>query len=71
MIEQVTEELCQNEDKSALELLEKIKKRYKDLEPKAAKRRMFSFLLRRGFSYETIKKVLGRVNRSFTEDEIC
>jgi regulatory protein len=70
ILEQVTEELCQDEDKSALELLEKIKKRYKDLEPKAAKRRMFNFLLRRGFSYETTKRALSQVNRSFTEEEI-
>ena len=69
-IEQVTEELCQDEDKSALELLEKIKKRYKGLEPKVARRRMFGFLLRRGFSYETTKKALNQVNRSFTEEEI-
>jgi regulatory protein len=70
IIEQVTQELCQDEDKSALELLEKIKKRYKDLEPTVARRRMFSFLLRRGFSYETTKKALSQINRSFTEEEI-
>ena len=70
IIEQVTEELCQDEDKSALELLEKIKKRYKDLEPKVAKRRMFSFLLRRGFSYEATQKALSQINRSFTKEEI-
>jgi regulatory protein len=60
IIEQIIEELCQDEDKSALELLEKIKKRYKDLEPKAAKRRMFNFLLRRGFSYEVTRQVLAQ-----------
>ena len=70
IIEQATEELCQDEDKSALELLEKIKKRYKDLEPKVAKRRMFNFLLRRGFSYETTKRALSQVNRSFVEEEV-
>jgi regulatory protein len=68
-IEQVTQELCQDEDKLALELLEKIKKRYKSLEPKVAKRRMFGFLLRRGFAYETTKKALNQVNRSFLEEE--
>ncbi|MFQ6003318.1 MAG: RecX family transcriptional regulator [Candidatus Zixiibacteriota bacterium] len=61
IIEQVTEELCQDEDKSALELVEKIQKRYKNLEPKAAKRRMYNLLLRRGFSYETTKKALSQV----------
>jgi regulatory protein len=69
IIEQVTEELCQDEDKSALELLEKINKRYKDLEPKVAKRRMFSFLLRRGFSYETIKNALRLSVPSSTFEE--
>jgi len=62
IIEQVTEELCRDEDKSALELVEKIKKRYKNLEPKVAKRRMYSLLLRRGFSYETTQKALSQMN---------
>ena len=70
IIEQVTEELCQDEDKSALELVEKIRGRYKDLDPKGAKRRMFNFLLRRGFSYEATKKALSQINRFFTEEEI-
>lgn len=64
IIEQVTEELCQDEDKSASQLLEKIKKRYKNLEPQVAKRRMYALLLRRGFSYETTKKALSQLNRS-------
>ena len=59
IIDQVTEELCQDEDKSASELLEKIKKRYKSLEPKVARRRMLSLLLRRGFSYEIAKNTLA------------
>ena len=61
IIEQVTEELCQDEDKSALELVEKIKKRYKNLEPKVAKRRMFNLLLRRGFSYGTVNRALQSI----------
>ena len=59
IIDQVTEELCQGEDKSASELLEKIKKRYKNLEPNVARRRMLSLLLRRGFSYEIAKNTLA------------
>lgn len=55
IIDQVTGELCREEDKSALELLEKIKKKYKNLDPQVAKRRMYGYLLRRGFSYETAK----------------
>ncbi len=58
IIDQVTEELCQDEDKSASELLEKIKKRYKNLEPKVARRRMLGVLLRRGFSYETVNHTI-------------
>lgn len=58
IIHQVTEELCQDEDKSASELLEKIKRRYRNLEPQVARRRMLSLLLRRGFSYETAKDAL-------------
>lgn len=58
IIDKVIQELCHYEDKSALELLEKIKKRYKNLEPQVAKRRMYGFLLRRGFSYETINQAM-------------
>jgi regulatory protein len=58
IIDQVLNESCQNEDKSALELLEKIKNRYKNLEPQVARRRMYGFLLRRGFSYGTAKTAM-------------
>lgn len=58
IIDQVTEELCQDESKSAIELLEKIKGRYKNLEPKVARRRMYGLLLRRGFSYETVNRAI-------------
>jgi regulatory protein len=68
IIDQVTEELCQDEDKSALELLKKIQKRYKNLEPRVARRRMYSLLLRRGFSYETTQKALSQMNRSLTDE---
>jgi regulatory protein len=61
IIDQVTEELCQDEEKSAAELLEKIKGRYKNLEPKVARRRMSGLLLRRGFSYETVNQALQNV----------
>jgi regulatory protein len=66
IIEQVTEEQCRDEDESALKLVEKIKKRYKNLEPKVAKRRMYNLLLRRGFSYETTKHALEFLTRSRT-----
>jgi len=59
IIERVTEELCQDEDKSASDLVEKIKKRYRNLDPQVAKRRMYNLLLRRGFSYETTKNALS------------
>jgi len=58
IVDQVTQELCQDEDKSVLELVEKIKKKYKNLEPPVAKRRMYGFLLRRGFSYETVNQAM-------------
>jgi regulatory protein len=66
IIEQVTDQLCQDEDKSAFQLVEKIKKRYKNLEPNVAKRRMFNLLLRRGFSYETTKYALKFLTHSRT-----
>ncbi len=58
VIKQVLNESCQDEDKSALDLLERIKNRYKNLEPQVAKRRMYGFLLRKGFSYEVISQVM-------------
>ena len=59
IIDQVTEELCRDEEKSAAELLEKVKGRYKNLDPKVARRRMYGLLMRRGFSYETAKNALA------------
>jgi len=59
IIDQVTEELCQDEEKSAAELLEKVKGRYKNLEPKVARRRMYGLLMRRGFSYETARSAMA------------
>jgi regulatory protein len=64
IIDQVTEELCRDEDKAALELVERIEKRYRNLEPKVARRRMFNLLLRRGFSYEVSKNSLELLTRS-------
>jgi regulatory protein len=61
IIDQVTEELCQHEDKSAIELLERIKGRYQNLEPKVARRRMYGLLLRRGFSYESVNQALQNI----------
>jgi regulatory protein len=61
IIDQVTGELCQDEDKPAIELLEKIKGRYKNLVPQVARRRMYGLLIRRGFSYETVNNALQSV----------
>ena len=69
IIDQVTEELCQDEEKSAAELLDKIKSRYKNLEPKVARRRMYGLLLRRGFSYETVRSALAPLIPSASHQE--
>ncbi len=58
IIDRVTGELCGEEDKSVLELLEKIKKKYKNLDPQVAKRRMYGYLMRRGFTYDLINQVM-------------
>jgi regulatory protein len=42
----------------ALELVKKRERRYKDLDKMVAKRRLFNFLLRRGFSYEVVREAL-------------
>jgi regulatory protein len=61
IIEKVLREYFEDEEEElnlAKQLLEKRKKRYENLEKNVAKRRIMSFLLRRGFSYETVKEVL-------------
>ena len=45
----------------ALQLAQKQVKRYQSLAPEVAKRRLYGFLLRRGFDYETIQSVIERV----------
>jgi regulatory protein len=68
IIDQVTEELCQDEEKAASELLEKIKRRYRNLEPQVARRRMLGVLLRRGFSYEIAKSTFSSLFSSSVTD---
>ncbi len=61
IIEKVLKDYFEDEDEElnlAKKLLEKRKKRYENLNKNVAKRRMMSFLLRRGFSYEIVKEVL-------------
>ncbi|MFH0930521.1 MAG: RecX family transcriptional regulator [Candidatus Zixiibacteriota bacterium] len=60
-IEKVLKEYFEDEEEElnlAKNLLEKRKKRYENLDKNVAKRRMMSFLLRRGFSYEIVKQAL-------------
>jgi regulatory protein len=60
-IEKVLKEYFEDEDEElnlAKKLLDKRKKRYENLDKNVAKRRMMSFLLKRGFSYEIVKEVL-------------
>jgi regulatory protein len=60
-IEKVLKEYFEDEEEElnlAKNLLEKRKKRYENLDKNIAKRRMMSFLLRRGFSYEIVKQAL-------------
>ena len=49
------------ETEMALELAQKQVNRYQSLAPEVAKRRLHGFLLRRGFDYETIQRVIERV----------
>jgi regulatory protein len=69
IIDQVTEELCKDENKAASKLLEKIKRRYRNLEPQVARRRMLSLLLRRGFSYEIARKSVTPLISSSVDGE--
>ena len=49
------------EASTALQLAQKQVNRYQSLAPEVAKRRLHGFLLRRGFDYETIQRVIERV----------
>lgn len=49
------------ETDTAVQLAQKQAKRYQSLPPEVAKRRLHGFLLRRGFDYETIQRVIDRV----------
>lgn len=69
IIDRVTDQLCQDENKSALEVLEKANRRYKNLEPQVARRRMLGLLVRRGFSYETARDALAAAAPSSVSEE--
>jgi regulatory protein len=69
IIDKATEELCRDEEKAAVELLKKAGRRYKNSEPAIARRRMYSLLTRRGFSYETAKNALAHLASSSYDDE--
>lgn len=69
IIDKATEELCQDEEKAALELLKKAERRYKNLEPAIARRRMYGLLTRRGFSYETAKNALALLKSASYDEE--
>jgi regulatory protein len=68
IIDQVTEQLCQNEGRSASEVLARARKRYESLEPQVARRRMLGLLVRRGFSYETAKDALVTTSAGEAKD---
>jgi regulatory protein len=69
IIEQTTEELCRDEEKAAVELLKKVERRYKNLEPAIARRRIYGLLTRRGFSYQTAKNAMGLLKSASYDDE--
>jgi regulatory protein len=69
VIDRAIEELCQDESQSALEVLRKAERRYRNLEPKVARRRMMGLLTRRGFSYETVKEALKLEESGTTFEE--
>lgn len=62
IIEKALEEFYPEDEevKIASELIRKRGKRYRELDRKIARKRMTDFLLRRGFSYEVVKVVLGK-----------
>ncbi len=61
IIDRAVNELCRNEDESALEVLRKAGRRYRKLEPEVARRRIYGLLMRRGFSYDTTKQAMERL----------
>lgn len=63
IIEKALDEFYPKEDevKIASDLIKRRKKRYEGLDKKLARKRMSDFLLRRGFSYEVVKEILGEI----------
>jgi regulatory protein len=59
-----------DEGKAATELLDKVSRRYAALEPRERYRKLHDLLLRRGFSFDTIERVLGKFARQATEETI-
>lgn len=55
----VIEEICDDNDEEE-DAYELIQKRIRNLEDEKAKKRIYSLLQRRGYSFETIRKVLRR-----------
>jgi len=59
-----------DEDKSATEVLDKVSRRYAALEPRERYRKLSDLLLRRGFSFDTIERVLSQFARRAAEEAI-
>ncbi|HID11107.1 MAG TPA: RecX family transcriptional regulator, partial [Candidatus Latescibacteria bacterium] len=51
-------------------LLRGMERRYRNLDPERALRRMQDFLLRRGFTWEIVKKVTGVLRKEWFGDEV-
>lgn len=62
IIEQVLSETPVDEEKMARELVEKKSYKWKNLEPKIRKQKIFQYLAGKGFSWEVIEKSLGDEN---------
>jgi len=69
--EALDEELSEvDEARLAEGLLRRAEGRYRNLEPDKALRRMRDFLLRRGFSWETVKEVTRKLRKEWFSDEV-
>lgn len=62
IIDRVVREIYseKTQDEVALNLMEKRKSRYKDLDEKEQKKRLYNFLLRRGFDWEVVNEVMEK-----------
>ena len=70
-IERILSEIDDSEEYTmALELAQKQMNRYKSIEKYVARRRLYNFLMSRGFDYETVNNVMSDVMNLYSQEDV-